>query len=462
MTEKKDDTIYIKSNINEIFATTEVTQYFTNTLDKSIELTVLFPIKEELNLTKFIVSIEDKIIISKVMTKEKAEEKYNDSIASGNIGIMSQYKEEMKSYSVNIGNLNPHKQVELKTIFIQMIGSNDLSYEYNIIDQYPVFSYLDLDKSVAKKANIKAEFKLETQSKLTRLTRFLDEDKNKLSLFRVNYEQDYKKALIKYEVNHAEIDHPFYTESLKLSDDLKHFRILFRTEDMNKPILYQQYNPELKETSYSINYIYTSKNLQQIPIPEKPDEDKTISYFEKYEKNNLNETPGLFIFLIDQSGSMSGKPIDLVKKALLIFLQSLPVGSYFQLIGFGSDFEKYNKTPVIYNKENVNYISNIINGLKADKGGTNISQPLKDIFTSNSYSNINLSKNIFMLTDGEVDDREECIRLVTDNNGKFRLHAIGIGNDFDKILIEKCGKLGKGSSSFVKDMDKINSVVIYN
>ena len=29
-----------------------------------------------------------------------------------------------------------------------------------------------------------------------------------------------------------------------------------------------------------------------------------ISYYEKYETNILNETPGLFIFLIDQSGSM--------------------------------------------------------------------------------------------------------------------------------------------------------------
>ncbi len=238
------------------------------------------------------------------------------------------------------------------------------------------------------------------------------------------------------------------------------FCILFRTENINKPILYYQYNPELKETAYSINYVYTSKNMKEIPIPEKPDEDINISYASKYEDNLINETPGLFIFLIDQSGSMRGNSIDLVKQALLLFIQSLPVNSYFQLIGFGTNFKKYNEEPVIYNKENVEKIINIINSLKADLGGTNISSPLSAIYNDNNYSKINLSKNIFLLTDGQVHDREQCINLITTNSSKFRIHALGIGTDFDKILIERCGKLGKGTSSFVEDVKKINSVVI--
>ena len=45
------------------------------------------------------------------------------------------------------------------------------------------------------------------------------------------------------------------------------------------------------------------------------------------------------IFLLDQSGSMSGEKIELIKNALILFLQSLNKGNYFQLIGFGSSFE---------------------------------------------------------------------------------------------------------------------------
>ena len=174
----------------------------------------------------------------------------------------------------------------------------------------------------------------------------------------------------------------------------------------------------------------------------------------------MNDYPGLFIFLIDQSGSMKGDSIKLVKESLLLFIQSIPPGSYFQLIGFGSSYKKYNEEPVEYNKENVNEIKNIINRLEADMGGTNISGPLDNIYKNENYNEINLSKNIFLLTDGRVINREECLNLITLNSNKFRIHAIGIGKNFDKQLIEQSGKLGKGSSTYVENIEKINSAVI--
>ena len=436
-----------------------MTQYFTNELENPIELKILFPINKKLSLSKFIVSMDEKNIISKVMSKEKAEEKYVDTIASGNVGFKSSYEDENKSYSVNIGNLAPKKQVKLQTNFIQMIDNKDLSYEFNIIENYPAFYYDGAKINFSENNNKKLEtkIKIETQSKITRLIpMYVSDEIKKNSEYNVKYSPDYKKAEIEYKNNKPNSE----KNESKNEDEDNNFRILFRTENMNKPFIYSQFNPILKETAYSINYTYISKYLKEIPVPEKPDEDNTISYVLKYEKNEINETPGLFVFLIDQSGSMSGRPMELVRKALLLFIQSLPENSYFQLIGFGSDFKKYNEEPVIYNKENVDNIIKIINELTADLGGTNISKPLAEIFNSESYSKIDLSKNIFLLTDGEVFDREKCIELISNNSSKFRVHALGIGNSFDEVLIKQCGKLGKGSSSFVKELEKINSVVI--
>ena len=459
MEKKEDNTVFISCEVNEIFAATEVTQYFTNELENPIELKILFPINKKLSLSKFIVSMDEKNIISKVMSKEKAEEKYSDTIASGNVGFKSSYEDENKSYSVNIGNLAPKKQVKLQTNFIQMIDNKDLSYEFNIIENYPAFYYDGAKINFSENNNKKLEtkIKIETQSKITRLIpMYVNDEIKKNSEYNVKYSPDYKKAEIEYKNNKPNLD----KNEAKNEDEDNNFRILFRTENMNKPFIYSQFNPILKETAYSINYTYISKYLKEIPVPEKPDEDNTISYVLKYEKNEINETPGLFVFLIDQSGSMSGRPMELVRKALLLFIQSLPENSYFQLIGFGSEFKKYNEEPVIYNKENVDNIIKIINELTADLGGTNISKPLAEIFNSESYSKIDLSKNIFLLTDGEVFDREKCIELISNNSSKFRVHALGIGNSFDEVLIKQCGKLGKGSSSFVKELEKINSVVI--
>ena len=474
--EEREDTIYLSSNVNEIYATTELTQFFTNPLDNPIELSISFPIKEEINLTRFVVTIGDKIVLSRVMPKEKAEEKYNDAIASGNQGFISRYNEEMTNYSVDIGNINPKQKVKLNTIFIQMIGSQDMSYSFDMMEKYPSFHYKELNQNAPRNKIIKSNIKIETQSKITRLIApFLDEEAKKKSIYQVNFSNDFKRADIKYTKNPDDEKNKnvitnqmafpgnnqgFFPGQVNKPTFYSSFCIMFRTENMNKPILYYQYNPEFKETCYSINYIHPSKSLKNIPIPATPDQNNQISYSAKYEDKEINETPGLFVFLIDQSGSMGGKSIDLVKQALLLFIQSLPAGSYFQLIGFGSSFKKYNEEPVEYNQENVKNIINVINDLRANMGGTNISGPLDAIYKDNNYSKINLSKNIFLLTDGQVHDREQCVNLITTNSNKFRIHALGIGNDFDKVLIERSGKLGKGTSSFVENVEKINTVVI--
>ena len=200
--EERDDTIYLNSQVNEIFATTELIQFFTNPLDNAIELSISFPIKEEISLTKFVVTIGEKMVISKVMKKEKEEEKYEDSIASGNQGFISRYNEEMTSYTVNIGNINPKQKVKLNAIFIQMIGSQDMSYEFNIMEKYPSFHYKELNNNEARYKIIKANFKIETQSKITRLIApFYDEAAKKKSTYEVVFSNDFKKADIKYVKN---------------------------------------------------------------------------------------------------------------------------------------------------------------------------------------------------------------------------------------------------------------------
>ena len=464
--EKAEDTIYIKSSINEVFARTEVLQYFKNTLDTTIELSVSFPMKKEISLSKFEVTIGDKKVSSKIMKKEIAQEKYEESISQGNVGFISEYSQESDEYMIKIGNVQSGEFVQLQAFFYQRITSQDMSYEFTIMEKYPTFHYNHLNQEKFRNKKIKAIFTIKAHSKITRLIApFFDDQAKKNSQFETFFNDDYTEAKIYYIKNPDEqtnidtigkglsgqVDKPTFYST---------FCLLFRTANMNKPTLYYQYNPELKEISYAINYIYSSNKIENIPIPSEPDLDNSIIYSVKYEQNKNYKTPGLFIILVDQSGSMWGKPIELVKKALLSFIEILPKGSYFHLIGFGSHFKKYSEEPVEYNEENVEKYKKIIEDMDGNLGGTNIGEPLQYIFGNEYYDNIKLSKNIFLLTDGQVNNRDLCIDLITKNSNKFRTHAIGIGNHFDKVLVERSGKVGKGSSFFVKDAENIEMVML--
>ena len=439
--EINEKNIYIKSDVNEFYAITQVTQYYKNNNKSPVELSIIYPLKKEIIFRKFTLDVNGKKSVSKIFPKEKAEEKYGDAIAGGNIGVISNYYEdEPNSYSINIGNIPPGSTVQLISEFIQFITSDDMSFCFSLMSNYPTFSD---SKSSEYSKNINGKIFLKTHSKITRLV-------NKNFTLDKNYKQEFNP-----EYTECNIDFKIEYNSRKYNSVLS---FLYRTEKMDEPYLLSQYNPSKDETSYIFGKVYESK---QIPVPEKPDTNIETNYYLKYEQpEEKGDTPSLFIFLIDQSGSMSGSAIKIVSEAILIFLQSLPKGSYFQLIGFGSSFKKINPKPVEYTKENLKDTINIVENLRADLGGTNISSPLKSIFNGKDYDNIKLARNLFILTDGEVDDREECLELISTNSDKFKVHAIGIGSSFDKQLIQDAGTQGRGSYHFVSNISDVNSIII--
>ena len=439
--ETKEENILIKSDVNEFYAITQVTQYYKNNNKVPVELSIIYPLRKEINFRKFTININGKKSISKIFPKEKAEEKYTDAMAGGNIGVLSKYvEEEPNSYSINIGNVQPDSTVELTSEFIQFISSDDMSFCFSVMTNYPTFSD-SVSKEYSK--NITGKICLKTHSKITRLV-------NKNFSLDKNFKQEFNN-----EYTECNIDFKISSESKEYNSILS---LLYRTEKMDEPFLLSQYNPAKDETSYIFGKIYEPK---QIPIPEKPDTNLETNYYLKYQQQEAKtDTPSLFIFLIDQSGSMAGSAIRIVSESILYFLQSLTKGSYFQLIGFGSTFKKINDKPLEYNKENVKNTMDIIKNLKADLGGTDISSPLKEIFNSKDYDNINLARNLFILTDGEVNNREECLGLINTHSDKFKVHAIGIGSSFDKKLIQNAGIQGRGTYHFVSNVSDVNSIII--
>ena len=448
----KVDTVYIKSYVNEISATSEVTQVYTNTLSKPIELSISFPIKHDTQLSKFKITLGKKTIVSKIFSQEKAQEKYTDSIANGNIGIYSSLKATNNEYEVVIGNLNPNETVILTSEFIQLVSSYDMSYEYQLLQQYPNFIISKAQKleKVPSVKKIEGTIELSTKTKITRL---ISKNQNPNTTITQTINQDKLGATI----------------TLKQSDEYKNNRgkcvyssisFLFRTEKISIPTLYAQYDKKRNQTSYILNYIYSSLNT--IPTPEKVDEDTSISYYSKYQEDNIHDNPGLFIFLVDQSGSMRGKPINLVKESLLLFFQSLPPRSLFQLIGFGSRYILYNEKPTEYTKENVDKVMDVIRKMEANLGGTDISSPLHYICEEKlqDYKDISLAKTIFLLTDGFVDDKATCLDIIAKSSETFRVQSLGVGQDFDRELIEKCGYFGKGSFSYIENVEQMKSIII--
>lgn len=165
------------------------------------------------------------------------------------------------------------------------------------------------------------------------------------------------------------------------------------------------------------------------------------------QSNALDE----YIFLIDRSYSMSGTFINLAKEALMLFIQSLPYGSRFNVVSYGSShqFLFEGERSVQYDDQTVTHAINEIKQFDANLGGTEIYKPLEEIFKKPVADEVHNS-HIYLLTDGAVLNAEKVIDLIKNNcTGKSRLHTFGIGSGADERLIKGCAFSGKGNFSFI-------------
>ena len=428
--------VEINSNVNELYAKTNVTQKFKNKNNDPIELKIYIYKNDNLIFSSFKAKIGDSITVkSKIIKKEKAEIKYSDSISSGNAAIfVAEDPLDQQRLIINMGNIPANEEVIFITEFIQFVESSKI-YEFELLRNLPIFYG---GAGEIQNNDLKGKINIYTKNKIIKIEKnilmkelkineekYLNEDKNN---YFISYEIEKLPTFSRYHWDD-------YIPSSKILFELEF------THNSHEPLVYCQKSLLNKdELNYIIHYINKIKISNE---------------------NSLKINPGIFIFLIDQSGSMSGNSINIASKGLKLFLQSLPAKSYYQIIGFGSKFIAYDETPKEYTQENIQKSLVFIDYLNANLGGTDIYSPLKYVFDSYKiYDMINLPRNIFLLTDGEIENKKKTLDLIYENNTKYNIYSIGIGNNFDEDLIKNVGIIGKGGYNFCKEIEEMNKVII--
>ena len=157
-----------------------------------------------------------------------------------------------------------------------------------------------------------------------------------------------------------------------------------------------------------------------------------------------DQTASEFVFLIDCSGSMSGGRIEQARKCLSLFLRSLPHGSFYNVIKFGSNYVQLWERSVELTEETFGVGLQAIGSINATMGGTSIYAPLESIFKDRIVG----VRQIFVITDGEVNNTSRVLELVRQNRRENRLFCIGIGGA-DEGLVNGMATCSGGMSCFV-------------
>jgi hypothetical protein len=132
--------VELESEVNELYAKTKVIQKFKNTLKDPLELKIYLYKKTDLLFSSFSAKIGDSIEVkSKVIKKDKAEEKYSDAISSGNAAIfVSEDPYKKDKIIINMGNIPSQEEVTFISEYLSLILTSK-NYEFELFRNLPIF-----------------------------------------------------------------------------------------------------------------------------------------------------------------------------------------------------------------------------------------------------------------------------------------------------------------------------------
>ncbi|KAK5583666.1 hypothetical protein RB653_005264 [Dictyostelium firmibasis] len=389
----------IEAEITDCSSTSIWSQSYSNDSTTPVEAKYQLPLHPNSVVSNFIIEYQDKVLKGKIKEKEKALEKYNDAIASGGQAFMAT-KSDDGYFNLSIGNLPPKENVRVRVVISSELGTHSDGQLHYCLHRFMFPSY-------AFNFNFNVSLKLSIPIKSIECNGY---DIN------VTYKEGTNKKEAKI------------TSKQSLDGVKKNVVIIIKPTELNEPKSMIEFI-EQQDKSYAtaINFYPSFKD---------------ISADQVYQKSE-------FIFLIDCSGSMSGKSIVKARRAMEIIIRSLNEQHKVNIYCFGSTFTKVFDKSRLYDDETLENAGSFVERIDANLGGTELLPPMIDILSS-PYDP-EYPRQIFILTDGEINQRDKLINYVAKEANTTRIFTYGIGSGVDTELVIGLSKACKGYYEMIKD-----------
>jgi len=163
------------------------------------------------------------------------------------------------------------------------------------------------------------------------------------------------------------------------------------------------------------------------------------------------------VFVLDTSGSMSGKPIEASKQFMLHALHNLHPNDYFRIIRFSNNAEEFTDEPVAATSENIQQGLRYVQALTAD-GGTEAANAIQQAFAKPAKANT--LRLVVFLTDGYIGNESTVLKQVAEKIGTARIYALGVGTSVNRFLLEEMAGMGRGFARFIDPTEIADDVAI--
>ena len=247
--------------------------------------------------------------------------------------------------------------------------------------------------------------------------------------------------------------------TIESSDDIKsvysptHSIEVKRPDDRHAIVKYEVTN-QVPAGDFRLFYDNAAGKLGASVLSYRPDKDQEGFFLllasPQLEGKSADRPAKTAIFVLDRSGSMSGKKIEQGKEALKFVLNNLREGDTFNVIAYDSSVESFRPELQRYDEPTRKAALGFVEGIYAG-GSTNIDGALTAAL--NMIQDASRPSYIVFLTDGLPTAGETNEAKVIDharqlNKHRTRLITLGVGYDVNSRLLDRLSRSNYGQSEF--------------
>ncbi len=398
-------------------ARVRVTQVFRNSSTDWMEATYLYPLPEEAAVDSLKMVVGQKVIIGEIKKREEAREIYETAKADGKkAGLVEQQRPNM--FSNSVANIGPGETVmvviEYQMPLRQLDGTFAMRLPLVVGPRYVPPHSTNSAMAQADATTITAAPVLDPKT---------NDPINPVSI-KVKLDTGYKPANINSPYHPVNVTGTGGQRVVELANGNvpadRDFELTWRSAESDpKVALYTQ---QLGNKSYVMASVTPPVDDKAREVP-----------------------PREMIFVIDNSGSMSGESMDQAKASLVNALATLRSQDYFNVIRFDDTMTELFDRSIPATVEMVAKAINYANSLEAT-GGTEMLPALKAALAgAASSTEIKAVRQIIFLTDGSISNEKEMIEAIAADKGRSRVFMVGIGSAPNNYLMNRMSNMGRGT-----------------
>ncbi|MCA9718997.1 MAG: AgmX/PglI C-terminal domain-containing protein, partial [Myxococcales bacterium] len=172
--------------------------------------------------------------------------------------------------------------------------------------------------------------------------------------------------------------------------------------------------------------------------------------------------PRELIFVVDNSGSMHGTPINTAKATVHKALDTLGPSDSFQIIRFSESASALGAGPLASTPDNVARGKRYIDDMHGT-GGTQMIEGIKAALGMPKNTEIKRADEsmrvVLFLTDGYIGNEVQIFSEIEQRLGETRLFSLGVGSSVNRYLLDGMAAVGRGAVTYMGPGEQPDAIV---